>query len=70
MNSSKNGQKRNQLTAAPYIITYIKGDRRLSDSARDLDGAKARIASRLAKRHNRGERAEVYHRHQLVWSTS
>lgn len=69
MNSSKHGSSRNQLTSAPFVITYIKGDRRLSDSARDLEAAKARIATRLAKRHNKGERAEVHHRHQLVFST-
>lgn len=66
MNSSKHGRK--QFTGVPFVITYIKGDRRLADSARDLEGAKARISARLAKSHNRGERAEVHHKHQLVWS--
>lgn len=66
MNSSKHGKK--QFHGTPFVIVYIKGDRRLNDSARDLDGAKARVAARLAKRHNRGERAEVYFKHELVFS--
>lgn len=55
-----------QRRPRPYIIAYIKGDRRLGDSAETLDGAKARIAARLANRHNRGERAEVYRDGMLV----
>lgn len=68
MNSSKHGNANKQITGSPYIISYIKGDRRLADSARSLGAAKAKIEARLAKRHNRGERAEVYHRHELVFS--
>jgi hypothetical protein len=67
MNSSKHGRAHRDR---PYIIAYIKGDRRLADSACDLDAAKARIAARLAKRHNKGERAEVYCNHVLVFSTN
>ena len=67
MNSSKHGKQ--WTGGAPYVITYIKGERRLSDSARDIDSAKARIASRLAKKHNKGERAEVHHKHALVFSS-
>lgn len=61
--------KRDNRHSRPYIIRYIKGDRVLSDSARSLDDAKARISNRLAKRHNRGERAEVYRNRQLVHET-
>lgn len=50
----------------PYVISYVRGPRRLSDSARTLDAAKARCAARLAKRHNRGEVAEVWYMGQLV----
>ena len=52
----------------PYIIAYIRGDRRLGDSAQTLDGAKARIERRLAKRYNRGERAEVFCGGALVYA--
>jgi len=69
MNSSKHGSSRNQSNGDLYIIEYIKGDRRLRDCARSMDGAKARITARLAKRHNKGERAEVYRNHTLVFST-
>ena len=50
----------------PFIIAYVRGDRRLADSAETMDGAKARIAARLAKRHNKGEKAEIYLRGQLI----
>lgn len=53
----------------PFIIAYVRGDRRLGDSAQTLEGAKARINARLAKRHNRGERAEVYTSGKLIFST-
>ena len=51
--------KHDNRHARPFIITYIKGDRSLGDSARSLDDAKARIAARLTKRYNKGERAVV-----------
>jgi hypothetical protein len=56
-------------TPRPYVIAYLKGDRRLGDSARTLEGAKARIEARLSKPHNRGERAQVYLRGALVFET-
>jgi hypothetical protein len=52
----------------PYIISYIKGLRRLYDSAPTLDAAKIRIARRLEKKHNKGEKAEVYFRRELVYA--
>lgn len=65
MNSSKHGQASNQQFR-PYSIEYIKGDRLVRDSARSLEGAKALIAARLAKRHNRGEVARVLFRGEVV----
>lgn len=56
-------------TERPYILRYIRGGRCLQDSARTLDSAKALAGLRLAKKHNRGERVEVYHRGQLIFST-
>lgn len=52
--------RRDNKGERPYHIVYIKGTRRLHDSAATLDGAKARIAFRLSKRHNKGETAEVW----------
>jgi hypothetical protein len=51
----------------PYNIAFFRGERVLLDSARSLESAKARVAARLAKRHNRGERAEIYLHGQLVF---
>ena len=48
----------------------VRGSRRIHDSATTLDGAKARIAARSAKPHNRGEHAEVYYAGNLVLSTA
>lgn len=57
-------------TERPYHIRYIKGDRSLPDCASTLEHAKELIASRLAKPHNKGERAEVwYNNRELVFST-
>jgi hypothetical protein len=53
----------------PYVINYVRGERVLSDSAVTLAGAKARIGARLAKRHNRGEKAQVYRGGKLVLET-
>ena len=53
----------------PYYINYVRGGRALGDSATTLESAKARIAARLAKRHNRGERAQVYRDGKLVFET-
>lgn len=50
----------------PYIIAYIRGERRVADSAVTLEHAKTLIARRVAKRHNRGERAEVFRGGMLV----
>lgn len=63
------GTRDNRGPDRPYIITYERGERKLYDSARSLDDAKLRIAIRLAKRHNRGEVANVYLRHELVFSS-
>ena len=52
-----------------YGINYIKGERALLDSAPTLEAAKAKIENRLAKRHNKGESAEVYFRGELVFAT-
>lgn len=56
--------------ALRFEIAYVKGARRLADSATTLEGAKARIAARAAKPHNRGEHAEVYYAGNLVLSTA
>jgi hypothetical protein len=61
--------RRDNKGERPYVITYIKGARRLSDSAITLDGAKTRIAARLAKRHNKGEIGRVYFQGSMVFST-
>jgi hypothetical protein len=62
------GDHRRQ-TERPYYIRYIKGDRQLSDTATTLEFAKERVAARLAKKHNKGERAEVWYRNkELVFS--
>lgn len=53
----------------PYRIEYVRGTRILGDSARSLDGAKARAEARLAKRHNRGETARVWLDGKLVWDS-
>ena len=63
-----NGTRDNK-SERPYVITYIRGARKLSDSAVTLDGALARISCRLAKRHNRGEIAEVWHCGRLIHTT-
>ena len=44
----------------PYVIAYVRGDRKLYDSATTLEGARARIERRLSKRHNRGEVGHIY----------
>lgn len=67
MNSA---EKASNLRNRPYIIAYIRGDRRLADCAETLDGAKARIERRLAKRHNQGESAEIYTNGKLIFSTN
>lgn len=56
-------------TERPFILCYIHGERCLRDSAKTLDSAKVLAGLRLAKKHNRGERVEVWHRGQLVFST-
>lgn len=61
--------KRDNHGDRPYAIAYIKGERRLADSAKTLDGAMARVVVRLAKRHNRGERAEIWFNGALVFSS-
>jgi hypothetical protein len=66
MNSSGIGR---EARGIPYVITYVKGERQLADSADTLDAAKARISARLAKRHNRGEHALVHYRHKLVFDS-
>lgn len=53
-----------------YVIAYIRGERRLADSAASLESAMARIDARLAKPHNRGERAEVRLHGELIFSTA
>lgn len=54
----------------PYVINYVRGGRVLSDSAPTLNAALARISVRLAKRHNKGEQAQVYLHGVLVYDTS
>lgn len=56
--------------AMRFEIAYVKGDRRLRDSATTLDAAKARVEARAAKKHNRGEHAEVFYAGNLVFSTA
>lgn len=51
-------------TERHFLLWYIRGDRRLQDSAATLDCAKARASGRLAK--NKRERVEVYHQGRLV----
>jgi hypothetical protein len=62
--------RRDNKSERPYVINYIRGQRRLSDSAVTLDGALARISERLAKRHNKGETAEVWHCGERVYTTT
>ena len=57
-----------KLIERPYVIAYVRGARRLSDSARTLDDAKARISARFSKRHNRGEQATVFYFGECVFS--
>ena len=61
--------RRDNRHERPYRIDYIRGERVLYDSARSLEDAKARIATRLAKRHNRRERARVVLRGITVFET-
>mgnify|MGYP000591407921 CR=1 FL=1 len=56
--------------AMRFEISYVRGSRRIRDSATTLDEAKTRIAARSAKPHNRGEHAEVYYAGNLVLSTA
>lgn len=51
-----------------YMIAYVRkrDGRKLYDSARTLDDAVARSEARLAKRHNRGEVAEIYAAGKLI----
>jgi hypothetical protein len=60
-------ERASSLRPRPYGIVYLKGNRRLRDSAETLDGAKARAHARLSKPHNRGETVEVYFGGELVW---
>lgn len=53
----------------PYVIVYVRGTRRLSDSAINCEGALARIRTRLAKRHNKGETAEIWYCGKRIYST-
>jgi hypothetical protein len=62
--------RRDNKSERPYVIAYVRGLRRLSDSAVTLEGAMARISERLAKRHNKGEVAEVWFCGKLVHSTA
>ena len=50
----------------PYVIAYVRGDRKLYDSARTLDDAQTRISARLAKHRNKGEVAHVYKGGRLI----
>lgn len=52
----------------PYTILYIRGLRRLLDSATTLEAAKARCDGRLAKPHNRGEAAVVSFQGRIVYT--
>ncbi len=58
--------RRDSRGERPYVIAYVRGDRKLYDSARTLDDAQTRIAARLAKRHNKGEVAHVYKSGRLI----
>lgn len=63
--------RRDNRHERPYVIAYIRPDgRKLYDSARTLDDARARIDARLAKRHNRGETATVHLGGKLVLDTA
>lgn len=66
------GNHRKQ-TDRPYYIYFLKGAQRIEDrlpeSVTTLEFAKERVATRLAKKHNKGERAEVWFRNkELVFS--
>lgn len=63
------GTRDNRRAERRYVITYSRGERKLYDSARSLDEAKATIERRLAKRHNKGETGRVYLRNELVFET-
>lgn len=53
--------KRDNKGERPYLIAYVRSNgRRLSDSARSLEDAHARIAARLSKPQNRREHAEIW----------
>lgn len=66
MNSSKHGRNRHH----GVNIEYWKCGRMLRDSAQSLEMAKAKIAARAAKQHNRGETARVYDlRRNLILDT-
>lgn len=67
MNSSKHGRNRRHAVN----IEYWMGDRMLRDSAMSFEHAKAKIAARSAKRHNKGETARVYDlRRNLILDTA
>lgn len=60
--------RRDNGAERPYFIAYVKGQRRLADSAQSFRGAIARIAFRLAKKHNRGETAVFFLHGNLIYS--
>lgn len=60
--------RRDNRHERPYVIAYVRGDRKLYDSARNLEDAVDRADARLAKRHNKGEVAHIYRSGKLVTS--
>lgn len=57
MNS--NGKHNRKPLRDAHQIEYWRGSRMLRDTGEGFDGAKMRIEARLAKPHNRGERALI-----------
>jgi len=54
-------------TERPYVISYIRGERCLYDSARTLEHARVRVAERLAK--NKTETAIIRRYGEVVWNS-
>ena len=61
--------KRDNRHERPYRIDYVRSTRTLYDSARTLEGARARIATRLTKPAHRAELARIYLGGRLIEET-